>query len=251
MEDIKQKLNYFVRQNKVPNIIFHGTNCVGKRSLLLEFIHNIYRNDKEIIKENVLNVNCAYGKGIKFIRDDLKFYAKSNVLMHDNVKFKSIVLSNADNLTMDAQSALRRCIEQFSHNTRFFMIVENKFKLLQPILSRFCEIYIPENITDGRIPKHIDYFENERISTLKKTLKVFENKPTDENYENLMDCINKLYSNGVHCFHFIEFLKNQKLTPHICNTIMEFDKVRMEIRHEKMMFLYILNYYYFVQTPNN
>ena len=76
MEDIKQKLNYFVVQNKVPNIIFHGSNCVGKRSLLLEFIHNIYRNDKDIIKENVLNVNCAYGKGIKFIRDDLKFYAK-------------------------------------------------------------------------------------------------------------------------------------------------------------------------------
>ena len=250
MEDIKQKLNYFVRQNKVPNIIFHGTNCVGKRSLLLEFIHNIYRNDKEIIKENVLNVNCAYGKGIKFIRDDLKFYAKSNVLMHDNVKFKSIVLSNADNLTMDAQSALRRCIEQFSHNTRFFMIVENKYKLLHPILSRFCEIYVPENIKDGRIVKHcIDYQESDRISTLKKTLKSFENK--EKNYENLIECIDKLYSNGVHCFHFIEFLKNQKPNVHICNTIMEFDKARMEIRHEKMMFLYIFNYYYFVQTPNN
>jgi hypothetical protein len=32
----------------------------------------------------------------------------------------------------------------FSHNTRFFIIIEDKYNLLKPILSRFCEIYIPE-----------------------------------------------------------------------------------------------------------
>ena len=43
-------------------------------------------------------------------------------------------------LTIDAQSALRRCIEIYSHNTRFFFIVENKNKLLKPIISRFASI---------------------------------------------------------------------------------------------------------------
>ena len=52
-------------------------------------------------------------------------------------------MTNADKLTIDAQSALRRCIELFSHTTRFFIIVEDKYKLLKPILSRFSEIYIP------------------------------------------------------------------------------------------------------------
>jgi DNA polymerase III delta prime subunit len=47
---------------------------------------------------------------------------------------------------MDAQSALRRCIELYNHNTRFFIVVENKYKLLKPILSRFCEIYVPSPI---------------------------------------------------------------------------------------------------------
>ena len=41
--------------------------------------------------------------------------------------------TNADKLTIDAQSALRRCIELFSHNTRFFIVVEDKNKLLRPI----------------------------------------------------------------------------------------------------------------------
>jgi len=89
-------------------------------------------------------VNCAHGKGIKFIREDLKYFAKTNIQSDNLVQFKSIVLFNADELTTDAQSALRRCIEVFSYNTRFFIIVENKYKLLNPILSRFCEIYIPD-----------------------------------------------------------------------------------------------------------
>ena len=41
---------------------------------------------------------------------------------------------NADKLTIDAQSALRRLIELFSHTTRFFIIIEDKYKLLKPIL---------------------------------------------------------------------------------------------------------------------
>jgi DNA polymerase III delta prime subunit len=61
--------------------------------------------------------------------------------------FKSIVLLNADKLTIDAQSALRRCIELFCHSTRFFIVVEDKNKLLKPILSRFCEIYVPPPTT--------------------------------------------------------------------------------------------------------
>ena len=96
-------------------------------------------------------VNCSHGKGIKFIREDLKFFAKANLQYNSNVKFKSILLLNADNLTNDAQSALRRCIEQFSLTTRFFIIVENKSRLLNPILSRFCEIFVPDYIENGKI----------------------------------------------------------------------------------------------------
>ena len=87
-------------------------------------------------------VNCAHSKGIRFIRDDLKFFAKTNIHNKNNNLFKSIVLFNADKLTIDAQSALRRCIEQFSHTTRFFILVENENRLLKPILSRFCNIFI-------------------------------------------------------------------------------------------------------------
>jgi DNA polymerase III delta prime subunit len=137
----------FYETKKVPHIIFHGSSGTGKRTIVYQFLDKIYQNDKQKLKMNVMTVNCAHGKGIKFIREDLKFFAKTNIQSNSGVTFKTIVLFNADFLTIDAQSALRRCIELFSHNTRFFIVVENKHKLLNPILSRFCEIYVPEHIS--------------------------------------------------------------------------------------------------------
>jgi len=145
-----EKLNYFYKIHKIPNIIFHGQSGSGKRSIVHKFINIIYNGDKERIKTFVMHVNCAHGKGIKFIRDELKFFAKTHINSNGGDVFKSIVLSNADKLTIDAQSALRRCIELFSHTTRFFIIVEDKYKLLKPILSRFCEIYVPEPVVNGQ-----------------------------------------------------------------------------------------------------
>ena len=55
-------------------------------------------------------VNCSHGKGIKFIREDLKFFAKTNISSNKNALFKSIVLLNADTLTIDAQSAYLLCL---------------------------------------------------------------------------------------------------------------------------------------------
>ena len=128
---IKNKLNFFHELNKIPNILFHGQSGSGKRTIVNDFIHKIYDNNKEIIKSFVMYVNCSHGKGIKFIREDLKFFAKTHINSNGGNTFKSVILLNADKLTLDAQSALRRCIELFSHNTRFFIIAEDKYNLMK------------------------------------------------------------------------------------------------------------------------
>ena len=133
--DIKDKLNTFIEQKKIPNLILHGLAGSGKKTILFDFLKEVYSNNKIYLQDYVMTVNCAHGKGIKFIREDLKFFAKTNIDLHDGSIFKSIILLNADKLTIDAQSALRRCIELFSHSTRFFVIVDDKYKLLRPILS--------------------------------------------------------------------------------------------------------------------
>ena len=81
--DIWQKLQYFIAQKKIPNIIFHGVSGCGKNTLAWNFIRSIYGNDKGALKDYVMHVNCAHGKGIRFIREDLKFFAKTNVDLKD------------------------------------------------------------------------------------------------------------------------------------------------------------------------
>jgi GTPase SAR1 family protein len=141
--NIHNKLDIFIKNKKIPNIIFYGPHGSGKTYILNKFIHSVYSGDKNAIKNYVMRANCAHGKGIRFIREELKFFAKTNIDFKEGAIFKSVILTNADKLTIDAQSALRRCIELFSSSTRFFIVVENKDSLLKPILSRFCDIYIP------------------------------------------------------------------------------------------------------------
>ena len=334
---IYEKLDYFLKNNKVPHIIFHGSSGTGKKTIVYNFINKIYSNDLVKIKTNVMFVNCAHGKGIKFIRDELKFFAKTNVHLttsknlnlrnsseqsvekdpftvacegkstevlknsskqsvekdqtavacegkltflaealpkpkinffecnveklpfsptlrsgenvnnlgvnkneffenkvetkfsfsNEKIKknketgifFKTIVLLNADYLTIDAQSALRRCIELFSYNTRFIIIVENKNKLLCPILSRFCEIHVPEhkitNFASTSFP------QNSFSSTLR----------SDESL-NSQSTENGSFST-LHFGKNIKYLKNYTLNLHNYNlnlneNLTEYKKKRMK-----------------------
>ena len=134
-----QNLKELHDKNNLPNLLLYGNNLIGKKTLLEQLLLYIYQNYKNI-ENNTLILNCSLGKGnIKFIRDNLRFFA--NTIIHKNItNFKSIVLLNADSLTLDAQSALRRSIEIYN-NTRFFIVTANKSKIIRPILSRFCEIF--------------------------------------------------------------------------------------------------------------
>jgi GTPase SAR1 family protein len=257
--EIKEKLEYFNKICKIPNIIFHGPSGSGKRTIVNDFIKNIYNNDKTIIKSLVCYVNCAHGKGIKFIREELKFFAKTHINSHGGDVFKSIILSNADKLTMDAQSALRRCIELFSHNTRFFIIVEDKYKLLKPILSRFCEIYIPEPIINGSIVNLYKYnidntfktkeVKHTRSEWLKKELLKYNKMVVNsESIKELIIFSTKIYENGYSGLDIINLFDNPKFMESSFSQekkyelILTFNKTRKEFRNEKLLILFILNF---------
>lgn len=250
-QKIYEKLDYFHRSNKIPHLIFHGSSGSGKRTIVDKFLNKIYNNEKAKIKTNVMFVNCAHGKGIKFIREELKFFAKTNIQSNNGVIFKTIVLLNADNLTIDAQSALRRCIELFSYNTRFFIIVENKQKLLNPILSRFCEIYVPEYIEHGKII-NLHQYSIHRLYTLKYEFdcqswirEKLESIPKPENNHSVYTTLaTEFYEKGVSCLDLIEWIKDTKTVSEINKTTicMCFDKIKSEFRCEKLLLLYMFDF---------
>jgi DNA polymerase III delta prime subunit len=252
-QEIKEKLKYFHNIHKIPNIIFNGPSGSGKSTIVNDFINLIYDGNKEKIKDFVMYVNCAHGKGIKFIREELKFFAKTHINSNGGDTFKSIVLLNGDKLTMDAQSALRRCIELFSHNTRFFIIVEDKYKLLRPILSRFCEIYISEPEYNGKQINLYKYnlqetfkltdIKMQRLEWLKKELqKIMFSKITED---ELQGFVVKLYEKAYNAMDMMNLIEDGVIEldqEKRYELLIAFNKVRKEFRNEKLLLMFIINF---------
>ena len=276
--DIKDKLDYFIKQKKIPNIIFHGSSGCGKNVLVTDFINNVYSGNKSAMQNYVMNVNCAHGKGIRFIREELKFFSKTNVDLKDGEIFKTVVLLNADKLTIDAQSALRRCIELFSRSTRFFIIVEDKYKLLKPILSRFCEIYVPEPIINncvtnlhtynlnnvytfkdsdttrrlylktaltGLIKKYHDICICSDGEKIKKITSQTHNKK--QIISECMLLITKLYNKAFCSVDLLYYIEHSSKIDDLkkYEYLITFQKIKREFRNEKMLMLFILYFLIF------
>tara|TARA_B100001059_G_scaffold82760_1_gene80795 strand:+ start:2929 stop:3765 length:837 start_codon:yes stop_codon:yes gene_type:complete len=265
--DIENKLAEFHHHKRIPHIIFHGPPASGKKYILMKFLKLVY-GDEHKLHSNVMFVNCAHGKGIKFIRDELKFFAKTNT---QGVNFKSIVMLNAEQLTVDAQSAMRRCIEQYSNNTRFFIVIHNKSKLLVPILSRFCEIYVPPFFDANGNPvsltqqefqtrydlKTIEQQKQNNISTIISTYMpkkwYVKQKKTSQKCNNIdaiqLDMLSigeKLYEEGYSVQDFVKWIQKQSYWDDIVKSSigLEYMKVKTEFRCEKLLFLYIFNSLY-------
>ena len=208
---IKKKLDTFLKNNNVPHILFYGPHGSGKKTLVNDYINKIYPNKHEY-QQNVMSINCALGKGIQFIREDIKQFAKSHTFSKN--KFKTILLYNADRLTVDAQSALRRCIEVFSSTTRFFVIVESKQQLLRPILSRFCDIYVYFPLINDK-PTNLHIYlkscnhNKEYVKLTKNRSSQFNriiSKCSDENLD-LFEIVDDMYSKGYSCFDIVNYYK--------------------------------------------
>lgn len=254
-KNIYDQLNGYYINNQIPNIIFHGVSGTGKKQIVTDFIDKIYNKDRNIIKSNVMFVNCSHGKGIKFIREELKFFAKANLETNLYANFKTIILLNADYLTNDAQSALRRCIELFSYTTRFFMIVENKQMLLNPILSRFCEIYVPEPYNEKYINLHQlmldkiannDVLNNRKELFINDTIEKMKQDKVNNNLKNkeLLRYCENIYDNGYSSLDVINAFKNDTSISHLKRTSIQvyYSKIKSEFRSEKLLLFSTLNY---------
>ena len=238
---IRDTLDYFLQTKRVPNIIFHGPSGGGKRWILQNFLERVYDKNSVKMKTYIMSVNCSHGKGIKFIREDLKFFAKTNMQSNNEVMFKSVVLLNADALTIDAQSALRRCIELFSHNTRFFIIVENKQKLLNPIISRFCEIYIggkPTMIHPTLCDDLDSTFKSMKLDSLAWEHHIYKkaivlNKNRSENLLLLIHLSTRLYEQGYSAHDLVQYYASS-------DTTLAYYKLKSEFRYEPLLMFILL-----------
>ncbi|WP_435074752.1 replication factor C small subunit [Halorubrum sp. HHNYT27] len=143
-EDIVERLQSYIEQDDIPHLLFSGPAGVGKTTAATAIARQVYGEDNW--RGNFLELNASDQRGIDVVRDRIKGFARSSF----GGDFRIVFLDEADSLTDDAQSALRRTMEQFSDNTRFILSCNYSSKIIDPIQSR-CAVFRFSPLSDAAV----------------------------------------------------------------------------------------------------
>ncbi|MBT5278994.1 MAG: replication factor C small subunit [Nitrosopumilus sp.] len=150
----------------MPHLMFSGSAGVGKTTTALCISRQILG---EFAKDNTLELNASDERGIGMVREKVKKFSRFAGMA--DIPFKIIILDEADEMTSDAQTALRRIIEDTAKICRFIFIANNISKIIDPIQSR-CATFKFTTISEEDIIGRLEVIANkEKIKTDKKGLK--------------------------------------------------------------------------------
>ncbi|XP_030831515.1 replication factor C subunit 5 [Strongylocentrotus purpuratus] len=130
--EIINTIQKFIKQDRLPHLLFYGPPGTGKTSTILAVAKQLYA-PKEF-NSMVLELNASDDRGIGIVRGSILNFASTRTIFKSG--FKLVILDEADAMTNDAQNALRRVIEKFTENTRFCFICNYLSKIIPALQSR-------------------------------------------------------------------------------------------------------------------
>ncbi|WP_409200267.1 replication factor C small subunit [Methanobrevibacter sp. DSM 116169] len=131
---IINRLEKYVGESSMPNLMFTGPAGVGKTTTALALVKSILG---EYWRQNFLELNASDARGIETVRNDIKNFCR---LKPVGAPFRVVFLDEVDNMTKDAQHALRREMEMYTKTATFILSCNYSSKIIDPIQSR-CAIF--------------------------------------------------------------------------------------------------------------
>jgi len=142
-DEVVSALKSMLQRRMIPHLLFLGPPGCGKTSVAICLARELYGEDW---RRRFVELNASDERGIDTIRGKVKRLAMT-------VGEKMIFMDEADNLTEDAQQALRRIME-ITKSTVFVLAGNKEERIIPPILSR-CAIFRFKRLSDSMVLRRI------------------------------------------------------------------------------------------------
>jgi replication factor C subunit 3/5 len=210
MIDHEEKINTLkklIHNNELPHLLFYGPPGTGKTSLILASARELYGDD---YRKYILELNASDDRGIDIVRNKIPNFIKTK-----SDKLRLIILDEADAMTQDAQSALRRVMEKYISTSRFCLICNNINKIVPGIQSRCSKMRF--GILDAQqIAVKIRYItEKENVNIDDEAINILINVQRD--FRQIL--------NVLQCIHYIRLGENVDASNNGANIVATYDQI--------------------------
>jgi replication factor C small subunit len=168
-KEIIMGISNLIKSPDLPHMLFAGPAGVGKTTSALCIARELLGEEW---RKNTLSLNASDERGIKMVRERVKEFAASIKLASDKEfgKPKIIILDEADEMTSEAQTALRRIIEDSAGTTRFIIICNYLSQIIEPIQSR-CVVFRFTRLPKDDVVEHLNMIcDREKVKYEEKAI---------------------------------------------------------------------------------